>query len=334
MLSERQKAILAAVVERYIRTGEPVGSSVLLPALGMRISSATVRNELAALSAKGYLKQPHTSAGRVPSTNGYRYYVDQLMGRREADESFRRLFTQLALSSHDPARLLENAITVLADITRCAAVSTLPSGEGARLRRVELVPLGEDTALLVLLTDSGIIKNRSLRLDFPATSALLESFGNFSAAALCGREMTDFSPAYLQGLTTSLNLELLPVLADFAELAREAAQTRVAVEGQMNLLQHKEISGNLAEILNLLRKGQKLHELARGDPDNAVSVRIGSESGDPALKNTGLILAKYNMGGHQGMLGIVGGSRIDYARLIPGIQYLARLLEHLMSDEQ
>jgi len=333
MLTERQKAILCAVVERYIRTGEPVGSAVLLPALGLPVSSATVRSEMAELSSRGYLEQPHTSAGRVPSTRGYRYYVDCLMGRREADESFRRFFAQLSRSSHDPARLLEHAVTVLADITRCAAVSTLPSGEGARLSRVELVPLGERAALLVLLTDSGIIKNRLLRLDSPPTPDLLETFGNLSAAALCGKSMADFSPAYLQGLTASLEantLELLPVLADFAELAREAAQTRVAVEGHMNLLRHKELSGNLAEILTLLREGHRLHELAGGGP-GAVSVRIGTESGTPALENTGLILAKYSAGGHEGTLGIVGSTRIDYARLIPGIKYLSQLLSELLN---
>ncbi|MDR3344539.1 MAG: heat-inducible transcriptional repressor HrcA [Oscillospiraceae bacterium] len=334
MLTERQKAILGAVVERYIRTGEPVGSAVLLPALSMHISSATVRSEMAELSAQGFLEQPHTSAGRVPSTLGYRYYVDRLMRKREADEAFRRFFAQLSRSAHDPARLLEKAVSVLADITRCAAVSTLPSDAGAKLSRVELVPLGESTALLVLLTDGGVVKNRLLRLDFPPTPELLESFGALSAAALCGKPMVDFSPAYLQGLTASLDtnaLELLPVLADFAELAREAAQTRVAVEGQMNLLAHKELSGNLTEIVTLLREGHKLRELTGNEP-GAVAVKIGKESGTPALENTGLILAKYRIGAQEGTLGIVGSTRIDYARLIPGVRYLSQLLGELLSN--
>ncbi|MDR1408769.1 MAG: heat-inducible transcriptional repressor HrcA [Oscillospiraceae bacterium] len=334
MLTERQKVILGAVVERYIRTGEPVGSAVILPALGMHVSSATVRSEMAELSAQGYLEQPHTSAGRVPSTLGYRYYVDCLMHEREADGAFRRFFAQLSHSSHDPARLLENAVTVLADITRCAAVSALPPGEDARLSRVELVPLGDSTALLVLLTDGGVVKNRLLHLDFPPTPDLLKTFGSLSAKALCGKPMADFSPAYLQGLSASLDangLELLPVLADFAELAREASQTRVAVEGQVHLLKHKELSGNLTEILALLREGNKLRELSSSEP-GSVAVRIGEESGTSALDNTGLILAKYHVGGQEGTLGIVGSTRIDYARLIPGVRYLSQLLGELLGN--
>ncbi|MDR1806034.1 MAG: heat-inducible transcriptional repressor HrcA [Clostridium sp.] len=335
MLTERQRAILAAVVERYIRTGEPVGSSVLLPALGIRVSSATVRSEMAGLSALGFLEQPHTSAGRVPSASGYRYYVDHLMHENEADDGFRRLFAQLSRSSHDPARLLENAVSVLADISRCAAVSTLPSGEGARLSRVELVPLGEKTALLVLLTDSGVVKNRLLRLDYPPTPELLGSFAALSAAALCGRPMTTLSLPYLQSVTASLDenaLELVPILADFAELAREAAHTRVAVEGHMNLLAHKELSGRLNEIVTLLREGQRLRELANTG-QGTVTVRIGNESGTPELENTGLILAKYSMGGNEGTLGIVGSTRLDYARLIPGMRHLSALLSNLLNNK-
>jgi heat-inducible transcriptional repressor len=325
-LTERQCAILEAVVERYIHTGEPVGSSAVTGALGMHVSSATVRNEMAELSARGFLEQPHTSAGRIPSTLGYRYYVDRLMGEREADESFRRFFAQIMRSGHDAAHIIVDAVSVLAEISQCAAVSTSPTGEGARLARVELVPLGENAALLVLLTDSGVIKNRLLKLDLPPPVPLLEAFRNLSVSALCGRKLTDITPAFLQSLTASLGafaLDLLPLLAAFADLSAEAAQTTVTLEGQMNLLAHKELAGNLGELITLLRDGNALHRVATNE---GITVRIGTENNNPLLDNTGLILAKYRAGEQVGTLGIVGPARIDYARLIPGVRYLAKLL--------
>ncbi len=157
-LSERKKQILAAVVEQYIKTGEPVGSKGLISSTGMSVSSATIRNEMSDLAAMGYLEQPHTSAGRIPSQMGYRYYVDHLMKNREIDEINKRII-EAGISSAvgDPERLIARASEVLADLTKCACVSSTPGGDAVIIRKIELVRVGIHSAMLVLLPSNGIL---------------------------------------------------------------------------------------------------------------------------------------------------------------------------------
>ena len=172
-LSDRKQKILASIVEQYIRSGEPIGSKTLMELLPMKVSSATIRNEMAELASMGLLEQPHTSAGRIPSHAGYRYYIDHLMHARELDDSDRQKIEAAFGTGLDPEQLLSRAGEVLSELTKCAAVSTTPAGESTRIRRIEMVPVGSRTAMLVLLTSTGILKSRICRSDFPITVPLL-----------------------------------------------------------------------------------------------------------------------------------------------------------------
>ena len=146
-MTERKEKILAAVVEKYIQTGEPIGSKALVDSLGLSVSSATVRNEMADLSDMGYLEQPHTSAGRIPSNQGYRYYVEHLMTTCDMSPSEKSIISsKLRESSGEPQSVLEKANNILADLTHCTAVSTTPSEAQAVVKRIELVPIGTRTA--------------------------------------------------------------------------------------------------------------------------------------------------------------------------------------------
>ena len=189
-LSERKEKILAAVVEQYIKTGEPVGSKALLDSLDMSVSSATVRNEMADLGYLGLLDQPHTSAGRVPTGEGYRYYVDNLVPESELSEESRRLIDAgIGNANGDPESLLRHAGEALAYLTQCAAVMTTPSGENTKIKRVELVPISPHTAMIVLLASNGILRSKLFRLDSAIDTTICETFYNV-AGRVYGWEAT------------------------------------------------------------------------------------------------------------------------------------------------
>ncbi|MBQ7546675.1 MAG: heat-inducible transcription repressor HrcA [Clostridia bacterium] len=340
-LSERKQKILATIVEQYIRTGEPIGSKSLMEILPMKVSSATIRNEMAELAAMGLLEQPHTSAGRVPSHAGYRYYIDHLMHTRELDDDSRRKIESAIGSGSDPEHVLTRAGEVLADLTGCAAVSTTPAGESTRIRRIEMVPVGSRTAMLVLLTSTGILKSRICRTDTPITVPLLERFYNVTRSQLVGKPLSDVHTTAMQTLAASLGADafsMLPFLAGIAELARDASQTDIHLDGQSNLLGYRELEDNAYELMEFLRNGEPLSALissSRGD----VQVLIGKENKFRQLANSSVILARYDVGGDEsGTLGVIGPTRLDYAKLIPSVRFLTdlvgRLLTRSIDDEE
>ena len=334
-LSDRKQKILAAIVEQYIRTGEPIGSKSLMELLPMRVSSATIRNEMAELKSMGLLEQPHTSAGRIPSHAGYRYYIDHLMHARELDEQARRKIEAAIGSGTDPEYLLSRAGEVLADVTNCAALSTTPAGEGARIRRIELVPVGTRTAMLVLLTSTGILKSRICRADAAITAPVLERFYNVTASQLVGKPLNDMQITTMQTLAASLGADaftLLPFLAGIAELSRDASQAAVRLDGQSNLLGYRELEENAYELMEFLRKGEPLNALIAQTPAD-VHVLIGKENKYRQLENSSLILARYNVGGEDsGTIGVIGPTRLDYAKLIPSVRYLTDLVGRLLTQ--
>ena len=334
MLSDRKEKILAAVVEQYIKSGEPVGSKSLLETLPMKLSSATVRNEMAELASMGYLTQPHTSAGRIPSHSGYRYYIDNLMGTRELDEHSRRKIESALGSNSDPDKLLGAAGEVLAELTNCATLSTTPAGETTLIKRIEMVPVGNRTAMLVLLTSTGILKSRICRSEFEITVPLLERFYNITSSQLVGKPLCDISIATMQTLAASVGADafaMLPFLASIADLAKDASQADIKLEGQSNLLNYRELEENAYELMDFLRKSEPLGTLISSSK-NDVNVLIGAENKFRQLQNSSLILAKYNVGGHEsGTIGVIGPTRLDYAKLIPSVRYLTDLVGRLLT---
>ena len=333
-LSERKQKILALIVEQYIRSGEPIGSKTLMELLPMKVSSATIRNEMAELASMGLLEQPHTSAGRIPSHAGYRYYIDHLMHTRELDESDRQKIEAAFGTGLDPEQLLSRAGEVLSELTKCAAVSTTPAGESTRIRRIEMVPVGSRTAMLVLLTSTGILKSRICRSDFPITVPLLEHFYNVTSSHLVGRALCEVHITTMQTLAASLGADaftMLPFLAGIADLARDAAQAEIRLDGQSNLLGYRELEENAYELMEFLRSTQPLNALISANKDD-VHVLIGKENRFRQLENSSLILARYSVGGDEsGTLGVIGPTRLDYAKLIPSVRYLTDLVGRLLT---
>lgn len=333
-LSERKKQILAAVVEQYIKTGEPVGSKWLLSSTGMSVSSATVRNEMSELAAMGYLEQPHTSAGRVPSQKGYRYYVDNLMKSREIDELNRRII-EAGISSAvgDPERLIAQAGEVLADLTKCACISTAPGGEAMIIKRIELVPVGIHSAMLVLLTSNGILKSRLCRLDCELTAKICEQFYNIVQSCIIGKPASEISVASMQTVAATLDgdvFAMLPLMAAVCELARSTASSRIMLGGSSNLF--SSYGSDAMELLEFLNKREPLSAVMGGITE-PLDVKIGRENLYRQLENSSVIVAKYSVGGSDsGTIGIIGPTRMDYENIIPSVKYLTNLVGRLITQ--
>lgn len=337
-LSERKQRILSAIVEQYIATGEPVGSKLLCAALGMTVSSATIRNEMSELAEMGLLDQPHTSAGRIPSHLGYRYYVDNLMNRHElGEEQRRRMEERMMIHAGDPEQLLEQAGEILANITNCAAVTTTPKDETAVIKKVDMLPIGHNNVMLMLVTSNGIVRTRGYRVRSAVTQELAETFASVTQQTFIGKHVEDINLVLIKRLAPLLgenSAVIQELLIALAELAWDAAKEEILLEGQANILNHREYEDNAYELLNFLnQEDNALSSLFSPQDSGAIHVIIGRETEIPELENSSVIMARYQVSGHRGgTLGIIGPTRIDYAKMIPNIEYLTSLVSRLLSD--
>ena len=335
-LGKRKELILSAIVESFIESGEPIGSKMLMQLLPISVSSATIRNEMSELAEMGLLDQPHTSAGRVPSQAGYRYYIDNLMNKTELTEDEKySLRLELERSAGDPDKLLGKAGQMLARITGCAAVSTSPADSGATVKRIEIVPVGTRLAMIVMLTSTGIIKNGVCRTDTEITPDMIDNFYRIVGETFIGKPVSDIGTVMIQTLVASLGsnaLSMSPLFVVLSDIASQAISAEIHLQGEENLLHHRELGDNIYETLRFLDEEEKL-ERAVSSGKNALSVMIGKENMYRQLENTSMIVARYNIQGHDGgAIGIIGPTRLDYAKLIPSIEYLTEIVGKLLTD--
>ena len=335
-LSERKKQILANVVEIYVKTGEPVGSKGLISASGLNCSSATVRNEMNDLDRMGYLVQPHTSAGRIPSEKGYRYYVDNLMPHREIDEFTRRLIDAgISPAAGDPEKLVNTARELLADITKCAAVSTAPVGSLNVIRKIELVPVGTHTAMMVLLTSNGILKSRLCRIESELNARILEQFYSICERFFIGKPSGEISPAEIQTIAASVDYDyfaLLPLLGALSDLAVSTNDSKLILGGEANLLSRMDYGERAVSLLRFLNSREPISEVIRSSKDD-IDVKIGSENMFRQLEDSSVVVARYKVrGDDSGSISVIGPTRMDYPLVISSMKYLTDLLGRLITS--
>jgi len=336
-LGERKQKILTAIIDSYIQTGEPVGSKALVELLGNSVSSATIRNEMADLASWGYLEQPYTSAGRIPTAKAFRLYIDHLMRRHPLTEEDRRdIDDMLAASSGDPERLPGAAPQARAESPGCAAVSTTPSEQGATIRRIEIMRVTPHTAALLLMTGSGILRSRVCRFDLEIPSDVLQALANALADCFLGQPLADIGVPQVQNLLVSLGdngLLCAPALTAFYELVQESAEAEILLAGQLNLLQHPDYELERARaLLGFLAQREQLADMLTAH-SGGLRVVLGSESLRPELTGSSIILTRYSLGDHaDGALGIIGPLRMDYAATIPRLEYFAKAVGRLLSD--
>lgn len=336
-LSLRKQKILAAVVELYIATGEPVGSKSVCDELDFNVSSATVRNELSELSELGLLEQPHTSAGRVPTQKGYRLYIDTLMCRQPISGEEKRVLDSMILpSAYDPEKLLDGVAKVLASMTKFAAVSTTPSSEGADIRAVQLVQTSRRTAMVILMTSAGTMKSRVFHCDFDLSPEILRIFFRMLNEKLVGLPVASVTPGYIQSLAASLGdmaMMMSSALMAVADVAQDSMHSDICLDGQVNLLFYPEIGQTgVKRILDFLSRPMELSRLLAQQEGNT-RVLIGQESKRPELSDSSVVVSKYAVGGHDaGAIAIIGPMRMNYSRVISNIEYLSGSVGRMLTE--
>ena len=334
-LGQRKEKILTALTEAYIQTGEPVGSKWLVERLDNAVSSATIRNEMAELCALGYLEQPHTSAGRVPTAKAFRLYVDKLMQPRPLSEETRGEIDEELSRAADPDELMHDASQLLVRETGCAAVTTTPVEPSAVLRRVEILPLAARSVAILLMTGSGVLRSRMCRLMAPLSAETLQALAAELTRAFVGRALSEIGLPRVQSLLTSLGEEGLlcaPILTAFYELAQAAAASEVLLDGQLNLLSHPDFAPErVHSLLGFLSEQSELAHLLTRHP-GGLRVVFGSEGPRPELIGSSLIVTRYTPAGSDGVMGLIGPQRMDYAVAIPTLEYVADTVQKLFEQ--
>lgn len=336
-LSERKEKILSAIIERFITTGEPVGSKFLVEVLSFPVSSATVRNEMAYLSDMGYLSQPHTSAGRVPSDKGYRYYIEKLlMNYSPSDAEMFRILSSIDRSEGDVTGILSNILEVLSSITGLTAVAVTPHSERTEITGTQLIPLSHKTAMVVVKTSDGVTKSRIAKLSEEPGYETAELYYNVTAANFIGVDTAELTTAKLQSVSASLGeraLEMMPLIVSFFEAALEASGADAIVKGQYALMADEELSPYAPHIAELLRNKSTAVSLMDTDKDSNIELHIGAENEFSCLRQAAVIKAPYKSGGNSyGSIGVIGPTKTDYSRVIPLVKYISEITGLILAE--
>lgn len=329
-LTERKKKILCEIVKLHIATGEPIGSKLLCSVANLNLSSATVRNEMSDLCEMGYLQQPHTSAGRVPTADGYRFYIKALLGSNsispQMQSSIDRVIQKIAES---PENITANAGQALSDLTGFTTVALTVPEESTAVKRIELLPVGRRTVLVVLVTTDNIANSRLCRLSETVTPHLLQTFEALSEEKLIGLPLKSFNGAYLQTVAASaglFGLALMPLLSTLFNMVEALCHYQLDLKGEANVYSFCHSEQDARRMMDYIHQKDAVYSLLSGIED-PVGVVFGDESGIDVLKPSSFVVAKFGGGeSRAGKIGIMGPTRMAYEDIIPSIAYFARQL--------
>jgi heat-inducible transcriptional repressor len=336
----REREILTAIVETFIATGEPVGSRTLSRSNREGLSAATIRNVMADLSDAGFLEQPHTSAGRVPTSDAYRYYVEQISGDARLSTEDESVIQQTFHGVTDVQEFMERTSHVLSLISHSVGVAVTSAGPRNALEHVYFQRLADQKVLAVVVSRSGLVRDRVIRLDLPQSELdvvaryINENFRGWTMEALRAeieRRIEQERSEY------DRLMESLQQLYQKGALTTDAAES-VFVEGASNLVTSEEDRQRLSELLRTLEEKEKVVELLKAYLDvktEAVRVVIGLDEAQPAMRNLVLIGAPARSGGEViGSLAVLGPTRMDYQHTMTAVSYIARLFDKILNENE
>ena len=332
-LTERKKKVLRSVVELYIRTAEPVGSKAITELPDMNYSSATIRSEMADLTTMGYLEQPHTSAGRVPSAAGYRLYVDELMlGYRLTMDETHSINSAIEEKMQQVDKMLEHMAKLVSQATDLPAISVASRRGGASVSRFDLILAGAGSFILVLLLSNDEVVNKLIKLPVQVEESDLKVLGALLNATMTGLAPDDFTQELMERLMNSAGAaaSLVPVVVEFTtKTLRKQGSTNMAVAGQMRLLGQPEYRDvdKAQRLMGSLDEESLANLPAVMQNASGTQVLVGPEHVAQELKDTSVVMTKFDIGdGMQGMIGVVGPTRMDYAKVTARLSYFAESL--------
>ena len=340
-LPDRAQQMLRSLIDRYVRDGQPVGSRTLARELGLNLSPATIRNVMSDLEALGFISSPHTSAGRIPTVQGYRFFVDTLLKVQPLDSrSIEKIRLELSLEQ-TPIHLVESASELLSGITHLAGVVTLPSHEHALFKRVEFIPLSENRVLAILVTGEDEVQNSILKTEKQHSASELQQASNYLNEIFAGKDLAEVRATLLSEMQeTRSNMNSMMITAmQMADQVLESKQSEdFVMAGQTNLMEFHELCDidKLRKLFDAFsQKRDILHLLDQCIHSEGIQIFIGEESGYQMLDECSMVTAPYSVDGQvMGVLGVIGPTRMAYNRVIPIVDATARLLGAALNHKE
>lgn len=336
-LDERKLKILHAIIRNYLETGEPVGSRTISKYSDLNLSSATIRNEMADLEELGYIIQPHTSAGRIPSDKGYRLYVDSMM--EEKDREIEELKEVILEREDKMDRMLKSVAKVLANNTNYATMVSTPAISGNKIKFLQLSRMDDNQLLAVVVAEGNVIKNNVLQLDSEIDDETLLKLNLLLNTNLCGKAIEEINLPMITlmkqqaGIHQSVVSDLMEKIADSINLDDDL---QIYTSGATNIFKYPELADNkkASDIIHTFEEKQQLTELVTKALDNesetGIQVYIGDEAPILTMKDCSIVTATYEIGdGMRGTIGIVGPKRMDYDKVVSTLKNITHQLDDL-----
>lgn len=341
-LSDRKLKILHAVIKNYLETGEPVGSRTISKYTDLNLSSATIRNEMADLEELGYIMQPHTSAGRIPSDKGYRLYVDMLM--EEKEQELGELQEQMLDKADRMEQLLKQAARVLASNTNYATMVSTPMSSSNKIKFIQLSMVDEEQVIAVIVLGGNVIKNKIIRIEEALSNENLLKLNMLLNTTLNGMPIEEISLGLIARLKEQAGVHS-GVISDVLDAVAGAIQIdedmQIYTSGTTNIFKYPELSDNQSaqEIINAFEEKQQLTELVTQtlakEENTGIQVYIGDESPIKTMKDCSVVTATYELGeGVTGTIGIIGPKRMDYEKVLNNLKNLKKQLDVIYHKEE
>lgn len=336
MITDRQRQILEAVIDCYINSAEPVSSSCVCKKYMPNVSSATIRNEMSELEFNNYLYQPHVSAGRVPTHLAYRLYVDSLIKQRAYElEDYFQTKQQLMNRMQQMEDIIYSAAQALSDMTKYTSVLMMPKRGELKVSALQLVRISKGTALLVIITDGGIIRDSVVHVSETLDNNSLFSISNMLTESLKGRSLRE-----VQGLLkiyashSGADVRVMCGIAELAEqIEKQAASDLLLVCGSQNILHHPEYVdvAKAKEFLQVLEEKERLMKIMRAYSNSGLCALIGPEIGIPEMHSCSFIMANFDVGdGHHGVVGLIGPTRMPYSKALSTLRETGNTLSSML----
>ena len=334
-LDERKRAILKALIDDYIDTAEPIGSRTLARKHELGLSSATIRNEMADLELLGFLAQPHTSAGRIPSDKGYRIYVDELMNLKKlTGNEIKCIKEAMEVRINEIGQLIKVASSIMSQITKYTSMALMPKIKKVRIMSVQVVPIDAQKVLAIVVTDAGVVRNSMVKLATPVSADSINKISNFLDRKLRGLSYSQLNSKLASNWEKELSLsrEILTAIMDgVMECLRQMDSSELYLKGMINMFNFPEFNNMLKaqEFLNILDTKEVLQDVMqqRCDEVDGIDVKIGTENELNEVKDYSIILANYSLDGEVlGSIGVIGPTRMEYPKVISSLNYIRKKL--------
>lgn len=338
-MDERKKKILQAVIDEYVNTAEPVSSAALVEKYGLNYSSATVRNELAELEKNGYLDKTHTSSGRVPSEKGYRFYVDELIKEDDISlEEMKYIQSKLSTKVNEIEDLAKIATSTLSEITHYTTVAIGPKVETQLIEEIKFVLLGTRMLMVVIVTDSGLVKETIIKYDEDITQSQVETLNNLFNSKLKGKPLSKIDKPMEEYILSEINysIDVIKPIIDQINKIVDEAET-IYLEGANKAFDLPEFKSlELAKnFVNVLDEKEVMLDILDSGMAKDINVYIGDENDKEELKDFSVVTFKHSIGDKElGTIGIIGPKRMNYSKVISVMKYISKKISEQKSDEE